>query len=137
MALDYFVLVFTGAIGVYQIAAIPAGLRGLWFFNHHVLQCIFGAAVISGAFAWFYATGERNVQHTVEGSQQLLLFLAAIILSFLFTGLAASIIHMRSSLPGADRPPGKASEVGMRALRNTTLLGAVLSRLKERNRRQG
>jgi len=137
MALDYFVLVFIAAAGVYQIAAVPAGLRGLWFFNHWVLQCIFGAAVIAGAFAWFYATGERNVQHTVEGAQQLSLFLGAIVLSYLCTGIVASIIHLRSSSAGAGRPEDKASEVGMRTLKTTTMLGSILDRLRGRNRREG
>jgi hypothetical protein len=136
MAQDYFVLVFIAAVGVYQIAAIPAGLRGLWFFNHRGLQCLFGAAVIAGAFAWFYATGERNVQHRVEGAQQLSLFLAAIVLAYLCTGIVASIVHLRSSSAGAHRPEGKASDVGMQALKNTTLLGAILGRLRKPDRRE-
>lgn len=134
MAQDYFLLVFAAAVGVCQIAAIPAGLRGLWFFNNRGVQFIFGAAVIAGAFAWFYATGERNVQHTVEGAQQLLLFLAAIVLAYLCTGFLASIIHLRSRSPDAHPPQEKASDAGMRALKTTTLAGAILSRLRRPDR---
>ena len=134
MGQDYFVLVFIAAIGVYQIAAIPAGLRGLGFFNNRVVQCIFGLAVVAGGFASFYATGERNVPHAVEGSQQLLLFLGAIILAYLCTGIVASIVHLRSSLSDGGHTEGKASDVGMQALKTTTLLGAVLGRLRRPNR---
>ncbi len=131
MAQDYFVLVFVAAVGVCQIAAIPAGLRGLWFFNNRGVQGVFGAAVIAGAFAWFYATGERNVQHRVEGAQQLSLFLAAIVLAYLGTGIVASIIHLRSSSADDHHPRGRASDVGMQALKSTTLLGAILGRLRK------
>jgi len=65
MALDYFLLVFIGAVGVYQIASIPAGLKGLWFFGQPILQCLFGIAVVVSAFAWFFTDEKRPLRKPV------------------------------------------------------------------------
>jgi hypothetical protein len=81
MSLDYFILVFMGAMGVYQIVAIHAKLDGLCFFKQPAIQYVFGFLAIIGAFGWFFTSKERNYQHTTEGAQQLGLFLAAIVAS--------------------------------------------------------
>ncbi len=130
MAADYFVLVFFAGIGVLQIASIPAGMSGLWLFNHRKVQYVFGAATVAGAFAWFYAVEERNVQHTVEGAQQLTLFLLAVIAAFFCTGIIASLIRARQSPISAQVPDGKPSDIGMLVLRSTTLLRAIRSRVR-------
>ena len=130
MALDYFLLVFIASIGVFQIASITAGLKGLWFFSHAEIQCIFGILAIVGAFGWFFTSSERNIQHQVEGTQQLGLFLAAIILAYFVTALVASLIQARVSSRGANHRQGKQHEQGMETLKTTTLLGGILSSLR-------
>ena len=87
MTIDYFLFVFIAAIGVYQIAALTAGLRGLCFYRNSKIQAAFGVLAISGAVGWFFTAENRNVQHNVEGTQQLGLFLMAIVSAYIVTPL--------------------------------------------------
>ncbi len=132
MASDYFLLVFVASLGVYQIASIRAKLKGLWFFGYQKIQYAFGVLVIVGAFAWFFAGEDRNFQHTVEGAQQLLLFLAAIIAGYITTIILASIIHARATLRTENPGTGKQHEQGMETLKATTVLGGIISSLRKR-----
>ena len=131
MALDYFLLVFIAAIGVYQIASIPAGLRGLWFFRQRKVQYIFGILAILGAFGWFYTNEERNIQHTVEGAQQLWLFLAAIVSAYFTNAILASIIQAAVSTRGDSPVRGKQHDQGVETLKTTTLFNGILSSLRK------
>jgi len=131
MALDYFLLVFIASFGVYQIASSHAKLKGLWFFRHPKVQYIFGVLVILGAFAWFYTDENRNWQHTVEGAQQLLLFLAAILLAYVITAILASIIQARAIFRRENPTMGKQYEKGMETLKTTTVFGGILSSLRK------
>ena len=136
MALDYFLLVFTSSIGVYQIASIPAKLKGLWFFGHPVLQGFFGFAVIISSIGWFFSDENRNFQHTVEGAQQLGLFLFAIIAAYICTAIIASIIQSKVRARPEEPIMGKQHEEGIETLKSTTVLGGILSSLrKERKSR--
>ncbi len=134
MALDYFLLVFIGSIGVYQIASIPAGLRGLWFFGQPVLQCLFGIAVIVSGFAWFFTDENRNFQHTVEGAQQLGLFLISIIAAYVFTAVLASIIQAKVDFRPEEPVEGKQHEEGIETFKTTTLLGGILTSMKKQRK---
>lgn len=136
MAADYFVLVFVGAVGVYQIAAVYAGLRGLCFFRHPVAQYLFGLLAIGGAFGWFYGTENRNWQHTVEGAQQLGLFLLAIVMAYFATAIAASLIHARMTWSGSRVIEGRQHERGFETLKTTTFLGGILSSLRKGRQKQ-
>lgn len=131
MALDYFLLVFIAAIGVYQIVAIPVGLKGLWFFRQPKIQYAFGVLAIIGAFGWFYTSAERNIQHTIEGSQQLALFLGAIISAYFITAILASIIQAAVCTRGDTPIKGKQHDLGMETLKTTTLFGGILSSLRK------
>jgi hypothetical protein len=130
MALDYFILVFISSLGVYQIAAILAKLDGLCFFKNPVIQYIFGILAIIGAFGWFFTSKDRNVHTTVEGSQQLGLFLASIIASYLFTAILASIMQAKvTSKEGIPRE-NKQWDKGIETLKKTTLFGGIMSSLR-------
>jgi len=131
MALDYFLLVFIAAIGVYQIVAIPARLKGLWFFGQPKVQYTFGILAIIGAFGWFYTSAERNIQHTIEGSQQLGLFLGAIVSAYFITAILASIIQAAVCTGGDNPIKGKQHDLGMETLKTTTLFGGILSSLRK------
>lgn len=130
MALDYFILVFISSLGVYQIAAIPAKLDGLCFFKNPVVQYIFGFLAIIGAFGWFYTSKDRNVHTVVEGSQQLGLFLASIIASYLFTAILASIMQAKVNSQGGSPREHKQYDMGIETYKKTTLFGGIMSSLK-------
>lgn len=134
MALDYFLLAFTASIGVCQIASIRAGLKGLWFFKYPKIQYIFGLHVIIGAFVWFFTDEERNVQHTVEGSQQLVLFLGAIIVAYVVTAMISSLIQIKVGIQSQRVNPSnkKQYEQGMETLKSTTLLGGIAASLRKK-----
>ena len=131
MALDYFFLVFLASIGVYQIATIPAHLEGLWFFRNTKVQIFFGLLAILGAFGWFYTDETRNVQHTVEGSQQLYLFLAAIILSYFVTAVLASVMQSRVAPRGSKPIEGKQQDMGFETLKFTTFISGIISSIRK------
>ena len=133
MALDYVILVFISSIGVYQIVSIPIGLKGLWFLPYRKLQYAFGFLAIAGAFSWFYTSEHRNYQHTVEGSQQLMLFLASIIAAYIITAVIASIIQALAGSKEREIIEGKQQDLGIEKLKSTTLLGGILHSLRKRS----
>lgn len=132
MALDYFLLVFIASFGVYQILSIHAGLKGLWLFRHQKIQYIFGVLVIIGAYGWFFITKRAaiQIQREVEGPQQLGLFLAAIVSSYIVTVIMSSIIQARGSRREKEPIKGKQHEQGIETLKTTTVLGGVISSLR-------
>jgi hypothetical protein len=132
MAFDYFMLVFIAAVGVYQIVSVPAGLRGLWFFRNNIVQYFFGVTAIFGSFSWFYTSEHRNVQHTVEGSQQLWLFLSSIIVAYYASAVLASIIQASVSSDEGEDIQEEQQDLGMETLKRTTLLGGILRSLRKR-----
>jgi hypothetical protein len=131
MALDYFVLVFVASLGVYQIVSIYAKLDGICLFKQQWLQYIFGILALVGAFGWFFTSKERNIQHTVEGAQQLGLFLGAIVASWVVTNILASIIQAKVDSAANAPSEGKHYILGIEDLKTRTLLGAIISRLKK------
>jgi len=137
MALDYFLLVFMASFGVYQIASIPAKLEGLWLFRFSKVQYIFGVLAIVGAFGWFFTDEERNVQHTVEGTEQLGLFLAAIVSAYVVTAILSSIIQARFGFPKDTPIKGKQHEQGVETLKSTTVFGGIVSSLRNKREDKG
>lgn len=131
MALDYFILVFISSMGVYQIAAIHAKLDGLCFFKNQVIQFIFGILAVIGAFGWFFTSEDRNVHTSVEGSQQLGLFLASIIASYLFTAILASIMQVKVRYKEGSPRENKQYDMGIETLKKTTLFGGIMSSLRK------
>jgi hypothetical protein len=131
MALDYFILVFIASIGVYQIAAIYAKLDGLCFFRHPVIQYIFGILAIVGACVWFFTSKDRNIHTSVQGSQQLGIFLGSIIASYVFTVILSSIMQAKVSTQGGIPREGKQYDMGVETLKKTTVFGGIMSSLRK------
>jgi len=52
----YLLTAFVASIGVIQLAAVSARLRGLWFLPNPKLTYALGGALIIGAFIWFIFT---------------------------------------------------------------------------------
>ncbi|MBM3155849.1 MAG: hypothetical protein FJ004_01010 [Chloroflexi bacterium] len=131
MALDYFVLVFLASMGVYQIVSIFAKLDGICLFKQQWLQYIFGLLALVGAFGWFFTSKERNVQHTVEGSQQLGLFLGAIVASWVVTNILASIIQAKVDTRAVDPGEEKYYKLGIESLKTNTLIGSIMNNIRK------
>lgn len=131
MALDYFMLVFLSSIGVYQIASVHAKLDGVCFFRQPVIRYLFGILAIIGAFGWFFTGEERNIHTTVEGAQQLGLFLASIVASWVFTNILASIMQAKVNSQRDTPRGGKQYDMGIETLKKMTLFGGMSSSLKK------
>jgi len=131
MALDYFILVFITSTGVYQIAAIYARLDGLCFFRHRVIQYIFGIIAIVGAFVWFFTSKNRNIHTSVQGTQQLGIFLGAIIASYILTVILSSMIQAKVGTQGGIPRENKQYDMGVETLKKTTIFGGIMSSLRE------
>jgi hypothetical protein len=111
--------------------AINAKLDGLCFFRQPVVQYIFGILAVIGAFGWFFTSEERNIHTTIEGSQQLGLFLGSIIASYVFTNILASIMQAKVSSGGSTPREDKQYDMGTETLKKTTLFGGIVSSLKK------
>jgi len=135
MASDYFILVLIASIGLYQIVAITAKLDGLCFFKRPLPQIVFGALLIAGAYIWFFTSDERNIQHQVEGSQQLGLFLGAIVAGYVVTGIISSAIQAKVKTRVDNSQKEKAHEIGVESLKTNTFLGSIRSRMKKENKK--
>lgn len=112
-ATDYFLLVFVSGLGVIQFAASLGSLRGLLFFKSAWSSRGVGAALIAGAFVWFFATGERNVNDFkggLDANSQALFFFLGILAAGVVTFLATSIVNYRmrpdAGVPADTEGPG-------------------------------
>ena len=124
IAFDYFLFVFAASLGVIQIAGSVGRLAGLLIFKPPVVARAVGLALVAGAFVWFFATSDRNLndyEGGLDGNiQALVFFLAA--LSGLVTTLVASTI-LNIGMKGGDTTPGQ----GLEALKHTNY-GRALAR---------
>ena len=118
--LDYFLMVLVVSLGLLQIAAAYAGLKGLSFFRRPILDHIFGLIAIIGGFWFFYGTEYRNVR-SLEGSQQFAYYLAGVVAAVFLTLVLSSLINfgLRDSLEKGER--------GLEALKKTNYLRALFS----------
>lgn len=105
--LDYILLTCLLSCGVFQAAAAYGGFRGLQFFESRVFSIIFGLALFTGAFAWFFLSQSRNVPDTnlgLNGNEQFGYFFAGSGLGLVFT-LAASSLLRRNLGTGLRQVP--------------------------------
>lgn len=135
--LDYFLLVFLGSCGVFQMAAAHGGFQGLAFFKQRSGSFLLGALMLVGAFAWFFLSESRNVPdtaHGMNGNEQFAYFFAGTGAGLAFTLLASSL---RNWALGAGQPP---PPPGLEAMRQSNYLRALsrsLRKLRPRPRRPG
>jgi len=130
--LDYFLLAALGCLGTVQIAAAYAGLKGLSFFRRPLAGYIFGTLVIAGAFCWFFTIANRSSPSEVEGGQQVGIFLAGAIATYIITVAVSSLLKYRLSLQGTASRCREQTNPGIETLKETTLLGAIRSILKRK-----
>lgn len=94
------------------------------------LSLVLGTALAVGAFAWFFASGERNIPDTeggLDGNGQAGVFAAA-------AGAALVSGLVLSSLTNALRLPGKPLEIGLDGLNGATYLQALSGLVAEVSR---
>ena len=128
-ALTYLLLTFGGCLGVYQIAAAHARLRGLWFFQTSTLTYFCGALILSGTFVWFFSSTNLNIPHPeTEGAQQLAFFLLGAFLALMATFAISSLLRIRRISSGEGSSIGK----GIEDLKGRSVSQAFIYRLKNR-----
>ncbi|MBM3925608.1 MAG: hypothetical protein FJ320_06410 [SAR202 cluster bacterium] len=120
--LDYLVFVFISALGVLQMAASYSLLKGVYLIPHRAVTFIFGLALTTGAFGWFFASEPRNVPDTeagLNGNQQAMLFVAACGAAVVFTMAVSSLVNWQM------RPKDGRYLAGMSALRHASFIHAL------------
>ena len=131
MALDYFIFVFVASLGLYQLVSIRAGLKGLWLFKHQKIQYAFGLVAIHVAYMWFFTSENRSTPSTIEGSQQLGLFLGGIVAAYVVTAILSSLRQAQVSSNGNLHRQRKQHELGVETLKTTTVLGGIRSSFRK------
>jgi hypothetical protein len=129
MAIDYFLLIVIGFFGILQIVASRNGLYGLRLFADKRKGYVLGTILFTGAFVWFFGSGNRNIEgHItgVQGVQQFELVLAGTVVSILVTAIIVSIQHLKT------KPRNKSQEFGLEQIREITYLQAFARYLKSK-----
>jgi hypothetical protein len=129
---DYVLLAFVCTLGVVQIAAARSGLLGLLFVRRPQLSMYAGAAVVAGAFTWYFAGAPRNVPDTaggLDGVDQTLWLAVGAAPAIALTFLATSVLNHRwGADKGWDPADGTWPPAGMTWLERTTFLRALWAR---------
>lgn len=133
-ALTYLILTFGGCLGIYQIAAAAADLKGLRFLSGTVYSYVIGFAILGATYGWFFTCADLNMNAdgaaVVEGHEQLELFLLGAFISLIVTFLISSLTGLRHSKSTDSQPVGE----GIEDLKNKTFFQAWAYRMKERGR---
>ncbi len=119
--LDYFLLVFLAASGLFQIVGAFQGLTGILLFRRRSWSFLLGLCLLVGSFAWFYLSEDRNVPDTaggLDGNQQFAFFFAGLGAALAPTLLLSSLVNRRL---GANARP----EPGLDALTQSSYLRAL------------
>jgi hypothetical protein len=127
---QYFPLVFFSSLGMLQIAAARADLKGLTFLKRPLPCYLFGAVAIVGAFIWFYATGDRNAEPLISidekgklffgETQTFATFMAGAFCALVATLLVSSVVNARIT-----SSTDKGAHYGLDALKETTFFQAI------------
>ena len=126
-ALDYVVMVFVASLGVIQIAASVARLRGLLLVPSYWVARLLGFGLAAAAIVWFFASGERNIndyEGGLDANVQALYFFLSAAAAYLTTLLVSSLVN--SNLGDAEGRPAE----GMEALKETTYVRALAANLR-------
>ena len=121
-ATDYYILVCVATVGVLQVAASFGKLNGLLFVKSPVLARVLGAALVVGAFTWFFTVGDRNIndyEGGLDAPTQALFFFFGSSTGMAFTLLASALVNLRMN------GHGQTPEEGLNALRGANYLAAL------------
>ena len=124
---EYFAFVFVASVGVLQLTAILAGLKGLLFFRRPALAYPFSILAIAGAFYWFFVRSDRidTIMRRVglEGSQQFYYFCVSAFAALIFTLVVSSLIDVFRRQTQSNNCGEKRQ--GLNSLREMSYLKAI------------
>ena len=126
---EYFILVVISAIGVFQLAALHGGLRGMLIFQSPGITKILGMAFPLTAAFWFFGTKDRKLSDHLGGlssNEIALAFFLGVVTAWVLTITISSLVnHNRWNKPAE---PGD----GLDSLAKTTYFRALLDNLRNR-----
>ena len=145
LANEYRLLVFVAVLGVIQVAAAHAGLRGLllapgtvrirwwpsgrrWTLTYLHFSYVFAAVTVLPALGYFFVWNSHNAIGIIQGSEQAGLFVLSTAAACAFTFIASSLINQW-------RLQGNQTQAkGLEALKDITWFQAVWRRWVRRSR---
>ncbi len=132
--LQYFLLVFGGCLGVYQLAAATGGFRGLSFFRNPKFTYVVGFVILGITYVLFFSFGDlemnANDAAVVEGHEQLIFFLSGAFLALVATFLISSLLNFR----GVNSDDEPVIDEGIEDLKGRTVFQAFAYRLRSRGK---
>ena len=133
-AMTYLLFVFGGCLGIYQIGAIAASFKGLWFFKKPLLTLIGGLVILVSTYIWFFTCANldmnANDAAVVEGHEQLVFFLLGAFLALLLTFIISSLVNYRGVMPEDEPVIGE----GLEDLKTMTVCQAFAYRRRNRSK---
>ena len=144
LATEYSIMVFVAVLGVIQVAAANAGLRGLlfapgtvrirfWPFGHRWtltylhFSYLFGAVTVLPALGFFFVWNSHNGTGIIQGSEQAGLFVLSTAAGGIVSLIASSLIN-QWRLQNNHTDAG-----GMEALKDITWFQAIWRRWVRRS----
>lgn len=132
---EYFLWVFVSVIGVLQLAATFAQLKGLLFFESRVLTFLFSFLAIGLSFGFFFGWDNRldTTMRRVglEGSQQLLYLFLGTLAGGIFTLTVSSLLK---AYQWRERSTEKRSGQGVDALKEMSYFEAIKQSFKAKEK---
>lgn len=119
MAFEYFYLVMVAAFGVTQAAAAYNGLKGVSLFYYKSSSYIFTIVTVVPVLVSLFAWNSRNPTGVIEGREQFVLFMLAIVTAIIFTIAMSSLLN-HHRFKGND-----IKGEGFEALRSATFFQAL------------
>jgi len=133
-AMTYLLLTFGGCLGMYQVAAVAGGFKGLWFFRQALPTLILGLMIIGATFIWFFTCADLNMNANdaavVEGHEQLSFFLLGAFVALLLTYAVSSLVHRNGVVSYEEPVIGK----GIEDLKTMTVFQAASQRWSNRKK---
>lgn len=123
--LEYFLLTFIANLGILQLAAAYAGIKGLTFFDRPLFCYLLGVALIVGGYAQFFLVWGNSPRTIVEGSPQFGCLIGGCAAAIAVTILISSLVRLRMA-------HSEDQGIGLEALKGTTYLRLIFKRMAKR-----
>ena len=122
---DYFFLLFMANLGILQLAAAYAGIKGLTFFDRPLFCYLLGVALIAGGYALFFLAWGHTPRTIIEGSPQFGCLVGGCAAAIAVTILISSLVRLRMA-------HSEDQGIGLEALKGTTYLRLIFKRMDKR-----
>ena len=123
LAVDYYLFVFVATVGIIQTSSSIGGFRGLLLITPASFALILGMVVATGAFIWFFAIENRNIndyEGGLDGPSQALYFFLGSLSGLLLTLIASSMRNFRLRRIDPD------AHDGLDAMKHSNYIGAIV-----------